>query len=351
MRSFCYNKVYAYSLTNSRTVLTECFFFLLSRSQYQQQHGTTTRESYLHEGNWQFAGPLEDQRWAQEAMAKFQSKQEQWQHRKCTICNEQWPVRSRLNLQPYCCLRCQRDKNTPKVLSKENDMDPREVPSCLEGMTQVEEMLIARACPIMTVYRKHGGQRGYSGHVLNLPQNIQHFLNKLPPRINELPILQIKRTGANNTEAHFRVRREKVLQALLWLKRNNKFYHNIEIDMDLISCLPLDGIPGDIHTVTVDDNDTSETQEPTTPDDDNEVLNEEGSNEGISSTSFMPQPQNVQREEDAIRSSIDGQNWPPLGKCTYYRPLLYCILCIRTMLHQHAILLANNNNIIISYLH
>ena len=62
--------------------------------------------------------------------------------------------------------------------------------------------------------------------------------------------------------------------------------------------------------MTVDDDDTSETQEPTTPDDDTEVLNE-GINENVSSTSFMPQPQNVQRE-DAIRSSIDGQSWPLL---------------------------------------
>ena len=50
-----------------------------------------------------------------------------------------------------------------------NDMDPETVPLCLQNMTQIEELLIARACPIMTVYHKHGGQLG---HVLNLPQNI-----------------------------------------------------------------------------------------------------------------------------------------------------------------------------------
>ena len=37
-------------------------------------------------------------------------------------------------------------------------------------------MLIARVCPIMSVYKKHGGQRGYRGHALNLPQDIQSFL-------------------------------------------------------------------------------------------------------------------------------------------------------------------------------
>ena len=94
--------------------------------------------------------------------------------KKCVICSEMWPVRFQLR-QPenYTCIRCQRDKTISKLFSSQNDMDPGAVARCLEGLTQIEEMLIARACPKMTVHRKHGGQRGYSGHVLNLPQNIQ----------------------------------------------------------------------------------------------------------------------------------------------------------------------------------
>ena len=247
---------------------------------------------------------------------------------KCTICNEQWPARTRLNLQPYVCLHCQRDKSTPKTYSKDNDMDPGEVPSCLEGMTQIEEMLIARACPIMTVYRKYGGQRGYSGHVLNLPQNIQHFLNKLPPHVSELPILNIKRMGANNTEAHFKVRRAKVLEALLWLQQNNSFYKDIEIDFDSISRLPTNGIPEDILTV-ITNTDTSEppTEGPGPLDD--ALQNDEGNDDDDTSTvntSFLPQPQNMQREEDAIRSAIDGQDsldWPPLGNHNHNNSYLF----------------------------
>ena len=43
-------------------------------------------------------------------------------------------------------------------------MIPSPVPCELQDLTQVEEMLIARALPIMRVYIKPGGQRGYSGH-------------------------------------------------------------------------------------------------------------------------------------------------------------------------------------------
>ena len=62
-------------------------------------------------------------------------------------------------------------------------MDPGALPLQLQGLTDIEEMLLARACPVMCVYRKHGGQRGYRGHVLNLPQEIQRFLNRLPRNI------------------------------------------------------------------------------------------------------------------------------------------------------------------------
>lgn len=263
----------------------------------------STHETYLHQGNWQSAGPLEEQKFAQESMAKFHLKQEQWQHKQCTICKEQWPVRTRLSMQPYICLRCQRDKTVPKLYSADNDMDPGELPACLEGMTQIEEMLIARACPIMTVYRKHGGQRGYSGHVLNLPQSIEHFLSELPPRVSELPLISIKRTGSNNTEAHFKVRRDKVFNALLWLKHNNRFYRDIVINYNNVSLLSDDGIPDDILTLSTDADNERPTEETS------EVV-------GNASTSFIPQPQNIEREEDAIRSAIDGQDsldWPSLG--------------------------------------
>lgn len=108
--------------------------------------------------------------------------------------------------------------------------DPDNVPPCLQGMSQVEELLISRACPILTVYHKYSGQLGYSGHVLNLPQNIQQFINRLPMNINDLPVLTMLRQGQENTHHSFHVRRDKVLHALQWLKHNNKYYTDIEID-------------------------------------------------------------------------------------------------------------------------
>ena len=143
-------------------------------------------------------------------------------------------------MDPYVCNRCQRDKHNPKLYSAENDKDPGSVPPCLQDMTQIEELLIARVCPIMTVYYKHGGQLGYSGH---LPQNILQFIDKLPVNVSDLPVLTVTKQGAANTHHNFRVCRDKVLHGLQWLKHNNKFYTDIEIDLASIQHLPVDGIP------------------------------------------------------------------------------------------------------------
>ena len=122
-------------------------------------------------------------------------------------------------------------------------MHPGDVPSCLQGLTQVEEMLIARACPIMCIYRKHGGQRGYKGHVVNLPQNIQGFLDTLPSYVNDLPILIVRRQGTESTHADFRVRRSRVLSAILWLKQTNICYRDITINYNSLRQLPEDAVP------------------------------------------------------------------------------------------------------------
>ena len=116
-------------------------------------------------------------------------------------------------------------------------------------------MLIAKACPIMCVYRKHGGQRGYKGHVLNLPQNIQGFLTKLPANVAQLPFLIIRRHGADNTFKDCTVRREKVLGAITWLKHNNPYYADIEIDQEALQQLPVHGVPE--HLPTLDDPDAN----------------------------------------------------------------------------------------------
>ena len=54
--------------------------------------------------------------------------------------------------------------------SYENKMIPCDVLPELQNLTQTEEMLISKALPIMRIYIKAGGQRGYAAHCINLSQ-------------------------------------------------------------------------------------------------------------------------------------------------------------------------------------
>ena len=125
-----------------------------------------SKDEYLHECGWQNVdNPLHELEFVRNEMHSFHLDQERLQHRQCTTCKEAWPTRQNVASEVYICYRCKRDKKSPKKFSAGNDMDPGIVPEQLKGLTQVEGMLISRVCPIMRIYRKHGGQRGYKGHV------------------------------------------------------------------------------------------------------------------------------------------------------------------------------------------
>ena len=277
---------------------------------------------------------------------KFHEQQVKWKHIECLTCHEVWPSRT----YSKECLRCTRDKNVPKKFSKANNMHPGAVPECLQNLTQVEEMLIARVSPIMYVYRKHGGQRGYKGHVLNLSQDVQSLLDKLPQNVSNLPILILRHLGTNDTYSDFTVNRQKVLSALLWLKQNNPYYRSIEIDYAIIEQLPENDVPREILLDLSQNNDSEDISEcmaissnnsaynvgsefdhesdtemdctTVTPwniqDPDNDSADDDDTIDR-NCTSFIPVPQQEQTEIESIQSIIQEKSatplpWPELSK-------------------------------------
>ena len=235
-------------------------------------------------------------------MQSFHLKQNKWLQKRCTICYEVWPTRvcTTVDSCEYMCTGCKRDKGSPKLFSKENKMHPGDVPECLKGLTQVEEMLIAKACPIMCIYKKHGGQNAYKGHVLNMPQDIEAFVNCLPHDVRTLPILHLRRTGQHNNHKDLFVRQQKVLSALQWLQCNNPFYTNITIDSDRLQQLPQDGIPTNLHTI---DNSTEDNVYET---------GDDSMGDNYNSHSYLPVPRGTQTQYDAICSLFNNTGTEPL---------------------------------------
>ena len=120
-----------------------------------------SKNEYLHEGGCQNVdNPLHELEFVQNEMHSFHLDQEYLEHRQCTMCKEAWPTRQNLASEVFICYRCKRDKKSPKKFSAENDMDPGTVPEQLRGLTQVEEMLISRVCPIMRAIENMGVRGG-----------------------------------------------------------------------------------------------------------------------------------------------------------------------------------------------
>ncbi|CAG8781204.1 20774_t:CDS:2, partial [Gigaspora margarita] len=74
----------------------------------------------------------------------------------------------------------------------------------LQGLTEIEEMLITQVFTIVSVYNLRGGQYAYHRSAFR----------------------------------DFQVCQDKVSRSLKWLKENNIFYHDIEIADDILRLLP-----------------------------------------------------------------------------------------------------------------
>ena len=108
------------------------------------------------------------------------------------------------------------------------------------------------------------------------------------------------------------MRRERVLNAIVWLTRNNPFYKDVQVDHVALQALPEDGYPGDV--LSTDDPDDSlcdidQSARKNEPQHDHVNMNEFADQV----SSFIPVPPRKAQEEDAVRSAVNEQDpldWP-----------------------------------------
>ena len=168
----------------------------------------------------------------------------------CSECLERFPgLQTKLGV----CTRCRKyDDKKVNPFTSENNMDPKEVPFELKDLSMVEEQLIAMVHPVISVYRIRGQQYGYSGQVINFPQQVSDIAQKLPRPISELSSVLIVRRQNATGYVDFRVRRDKVKLALQYLKLHNRYYSDIQIDDVVLNDLPLDGSILDLAPQTIE---------------------------------------------------------------------------------------------------
>ena len=164
----------------------------------------------------------------------------------------------------------------------------------------------------MTLYRLPHGQYGYSGHVVNLPQDVSAFANSPPRHPRDLDVIVVRREGSNQSHRDFRVRRRVVLRALEWLVANNTYYRHITINAEALAQLPEDGDLSGLCTVTVVA--SSEDLEPSEDDEDPYFAD--------LTRSFVPSAPRRVTEIEAVRHNVHQQDrnqpsqpvpWPHTG--------------------------------------
>jgi hypothetical protein len=117
----------------------------------------------------------------------------------------------------------------------------------LEGLTYIEECVIALAHPIGAIIKLTSGgkssgieYRGSRGHFVTFKQDPSQLLTILPSSpLHLYKHVTISWAGVSkptpeNLLAFCRIEKARVLRALLWLVDNNPLYKNIQIDYELI---------------------------------------------------------------------------------------------------------------------
>jgi len=173
-------------------------------------------------------------------------------------------------------------------------------------------MLIARALPIMRVYVKPGGQKGYSGHCINLPQHVEELACSLPRYPKDLSVIVVRMKVKGNSFKDITVRKKNVAEALDWLVKNNPHYKGVKVNQHSLNCLPEHGVPHDLTSVETDDGDNENFQPDFGPQNSKDAIY----TEKTEMHSFLPIPQCEQQEIQAIQQKLSttrltqAMSWP-----------------------------------------
>ena len=153
-------------------------------------------------------------------------------------------TRNNLNQEVYnlfVCKRCFKKLNSGKdvipLQAIRNSLDLGNVPTRFQNMNYIEIRSVSLINIFFTLVKlepsKTNSQLGTKGKVAHIINNIASWVNVLPREPNSCGIVYWKTNYKNSKEVilkEYPYNVELVWDLLLWLKKNNPFYENVQLD-------------------------------------------------------------------------------------------------------------------------
>ena len=185
-----------------------------------------------------------------EEMLKFEHKMRTLDLQTCSVCLE-----NKLEFkEKKVCETCSKKNHSKSDYFLQNNLHPvwyerdsegcikmgddgkpvvrYDVPSELADLTMAEKLLIRRCSPFIPSMHIKDGIYGINGHCVCFPQDIDSMCEELPQTQSNMVIfvrhISDHHEGKQQSR-HYKVRKERVLAALRWLKIHHRGYHDITI--------------------------------------------------------------------------------------------------------------------------
>ena len=198
---------------------------------------------YRKEEKWENVMQLPSDKMKDASIRLFESRMENLNHSFCVCCHKV-SLNMKVNKKNVCTV-CVPFKDTDYYLKRnslpvwydDNGIVQYHVPECLKDLSIAEKMLIQLASPFVPLKHIKNGTMGLTGHVCAFQQDIEGFVNTLPRSIQETTMISLIKVVMNEfgsderREEYFQVRKKNVGNALMWLKKYNVLFKDINIDM------------------------------------------------------------------------------------------------------------------------
>ena len=186
------------------------------------------------------------------SILKFEARDKSmfWFH--CNTCNQKYLTylideegskRTYLSLKKYCTTCQKQTYSQTHNNTNETILDPiwinsegkhcYNIPEELQHLTLAEKLLIQKNAVLMPVVHMYKGRIGIRGHTVMFEKDMQDLCQELPRK--KVDVVWILKEYENVTTGqiqcdYFKVRKKKVLEALIWLKKHHIGYQNIQIE-------------------------------------------------------------------------------------------------------------------------